>query len=146
MNGIMIEFILWTENPTVSANELSKAIGINPVDVEFLGDTKHYGKFKQLQRSIKETSLLYSTGYVDTVDVGEAIKRMTDILNPKYSTIVDLVDRYKLHAKFCIVINTLDKPIIALEKDFIQMASKLNAEIEFDSYISMKSRFFRWRK
>ena len=134
MDGIMVELILWTDNAAVPIKDLSRAVGISPVKCESIGDIKHYGEHKNLERVVETSSLLYSTGYIDTADVEAAVNKMADILKPKLSEIVDIVEEYGLTAKFCIVIALSEKPIIALPAEFIQIMAKLHAELEFDTY------------
>ena len=134
MDGIMVELILWTDNAAVPIKDLSRTVGIFPVKCESIGDIKHYGEHKNLERIVETSSLLYSTGYIDTADVEVAVNKMADILKPKFSEIVDIVDKYDLTAKFCIVIALSENPIIVLPAEFVQIMAKLHAELEFDTY------------
>ena len=140
VNGIMVELVLWSENQAISMDNIKRSIDIFPVEQETIGDIKRYGKAKKLQRIIETSSLLYSTGYIDTIEVEVAAKKMTSMLKQNLQNIVDAVDKYCLHAKFCIVINLSQKPIIALPSDFIQVMAKLSAELEFDSYVNYNRR------
>ena len=130
----MVELILWTDNAAVPIKDLSRTVGIPSVKCESIGDIKHYGEHKNLERVVETSSLLYSTGYIDTADVEVAVNKMADILKPKLSEIVDIVEEYGLTAKFCIVIALSEMPIIALPAEFIQIMAKLHAELEFDTY------------
>ena len=134
MDGIMVELILWTDNADTSMADLSRAIGIFPVKCESIGDVKRIGPFKQSERVVDTSSLLYSTGYIDTIEVETAINKMVDMIAPKLSEIVSLVDEYRLNAKFCIVIALSESPIIVVPSDFIQIMAKMHAMLEFDTY------------
>ena len=129
MDGIMVELILWTDNADTSIADLSRAIGIFPVKCESIGDVK-----QQSERVVDTSSLLYSTGYIDTIEVETAINKMVDMIAPKLSEIVSLVDQYRLNAKFCIVIALSESPIILVPSDFIQIMAKMHAMLEFDTY------------
>jgi len=58
------------------------------------------------------------------------------MLLPREKQIVECVEKYDLTAKFCVVINLTDNPAILLSCEFINLASRLHAEIEFDSYVN----------
>lgn len=136
MDGIMVELILWSDNADISMNDLSQAIGIFPVECKSVGDVKHYGAFKNFERVVGTSSLMYSTGYIDIIEVEFAINKMISIIEPKLSEIVSIVDKYGLNVKFCIVVALSEKPIIVMPSTFIQIMAKMYAELEFDTYIA----------
>lgn len=141
----MVELILWTDNADISMQDLSQTIGIVPVELLSKGDVIYYGEHKNLERVVDISSLRYSTGYIDTVEVETAVNKMVNIIDPKMSEIASIVDKYGLTAKFCIVIALSENPIIMLPSDFIQIMAKLHAELEFDTYFdcSWKCRSFK---
>lgn len=130
----MVELILWSDNADISMNDLSQAIGIFPAECESIGDIKRYGAFKNFERAVDTSSLMYSTGYIDTIEVEIAINKMISIIEPKLYQIVDIINKYGLNAKFCIVVALSEKPIIAIPSTFIQIMAKMSAELEFDTY------------
>ena len=134
MDGIMVELILWTDNADIPMRDLSRTIGIEPAELLSKGDVVYYGEHKNLERVADISSLRYSTGYINTADVEVAVNKMADILKPNLSEIVDIVDKYDLTAKFCIVIALSENPIIVLPAEFVQIMAKLHAELEFDTY------------
>ena len=148
MDGIMAEMILWSDNANISMSDLSQSIGIFPVECESIGDVKHYGKDKSLERTVDTSSLLYSTGYIDTVEVESAVNKMVGIIKPRLNEVIGAVDKYGLNVKFCIVISLSEKPIIMLSAEFIQIMAKLNATLEFDTYFdcSWEKKAFRHKK
>lgn len=149
MDGIMVELILWSDNADVSMNDLSQAIGIFPVECESIGETKYYGSSKKYERVVDTSSLLYSTGYIDTAEVEVATNKMVDVIEPKLSEMIDVINKYKLNAKFCIVVALSEKPIIALPSNFIQIMAKMHADLEFDTYFDCfwKGKTFKpWRR
>ena len=134
MNRIMIEFTLWSENPEVDIDNISKIINIFPVEIESIGDIKYYGEKNNLKRYVDVSSLMYSTDYINTIEVEYSLKKMFSLINPSLSNLINIVNEYKLNSKFCIVIDTIEKPIISLPSDIIKTISQLSAEIDFDFY------------
>ena len=134
MNRIMIEFTLWSENPEVDIDNIIKIINIFPVEIESIGDIKYYGEKNNLKRYADVSSLMYSTDYINTIEVEYALKKMFSLINPSLSNLINIVNEYKLNSKFCIVIDTIEKPIISLPSDIIKTISQLSAEIDFDFY------------
>ena len=141
----MVELVLWSDNADISMNDLSQAIGIFPVECESIGDIKRYGALKKFERVVDTSSLMYSTGYIDTIETEFAINKMINIIEPKLSKIVNIIDKYELNVKFCIVIALSEKPIIVLPSTFVQIMAKMHAELEFDTYFdcSWKGKAFK---
>lgn len=135
MNGIMVEFTLWTENPEIDINEISQIINIFPVEKESIGDIIYYGELKDFKRIVDVSSLMYSTGYINTIDVEYAIKKMISIIKPNLHNLISIINKYGLNTKICIVIDLQEKPIISISSDIIKMMAQLSAEIDFDTYI-----------
>ena len=134
MNRIMIEFTLWTENPEVDIDNINQIIDIFPVEKESIGDIKYYGEKNKLKRYADVSSLMYSTGYINTIEVEYALKKMLSLISPSISNLINIVNEYKLNSKFCIVIDTIEKPIISIPSDIIKVIAELSAEIDFDIY------------
>lgn len=63
---------------------------------------------------------------------------MFSLINPSLSNLINIVNEYKLNSKFCIVIDTIEKPIITIPSDFIKAIAELSAEIDFDIYNNYK--------
>ena len=61
---------------------------------------------------------------------------MYNMLLTHEKQIVECVEKYNLNAKFCVVINLSENPVIGLSREFINLASRFHAEIEFDSYLN----------
>ena len=135
MNGIMVEFTLWTENPEIDIDNISQIINIFPVEKESIGDIKYYGELKTFKRIIDVSSLMYSTNYINTIEVEDAIQKMISIIKPNLNNLISIVNEYSLNTKFCIVINLHEKPIISIPTDIIKIMAQLSAEIDFDIYI-----------
>lgn len=148
---IMVEFILFSSDFPVE--EVYKKIGIE-------GESQRLMKasFPTLSNGNyireKECSITYSTGYIATIDVDDPIESIFNMLHSREDQIIRCINAYQLQSKFCVVINLTDNPIIELSKKFIDMASRLQASIEFDSYVNYSRRgkvtkswhWFRFKK
>lgn len=87
-----------------------------------------------------ESSITYSTGYVNTIEVCKLLEQMYAMLHPCEEMIIKCVDEYQLQSKFCIVMNITENPIIELSHEFVAMAFRLKADIEIDSYIDLERK------
>nr|WP_294670244.1 DUF4279 domain-containing protein [uncultured Ruminococcus sp.] len=135
MDKMMIEFTLWTENPEVDIDSLSQIIDIFPVEKESIGDIKYYGKESNLKRIVDVSSLMYSTGYVNTIEVEYALEKILNLIKPNLKNIISVINDYSLNAKFCIIVDTEEKPIISIPSYIIKVIAQLSAEIDFDIYL-----------
>lgn len=64
MEGIMVEFILWTDNPKTDIDKISHYIGIQPIEKKRMGEMRYIGPNKNIEKINEESSLLYSTDYI----------------------------------------------------------------------------------
>lgn len=134
---IMIEFVLFS--PDFPIEEVYKKIGLK-------GEQQRLSKaiFPTLSNGSyireKECSITYSTGYIETINVDNPLGRIFNMLHSQEDEIINCIKEYGLQSKFCIVINLTDNPIIELSKRFVDMASRLQASIEFDSYVNYNRR------
>ena len=88
MEGIMVEFILWTDNPKTDIYKISHYIGIQPIEKKRIGEIRYIGPNKNIEKINEESSLLYSTDYIKTVEVEHAMPKMIDMLNPNLKNII----------------------------------------------------------
>lgn len=130
----MVELILWTDDAKTSIDEVCKSINLYPVEKESMGAVKFYGESKQMKRIVDVSSLMYSTDYIETIEVECAVNKMISMIQPRIHDLISAVNQYNLHAKFCVVINVSEKPIIILPSEFAKVMAWLSAEIEFDLY------------
>lgn len=100
-----------------------------------MGEIRCIGPNKNIEKINEESSLLYSTDYIKTVEVEHAMPKMIDMLKPNLKNIISVINQYKLHAKFCVVVDLPEKPIIYFSSDVIKAMAQLSAKIEFDMYI-----------
>lgn len=134
---IMVEFFLIA--PDFPVKEVYNQIGLEGEKAQLDEATFRTLSDKSYVRD-KECSITYSTGYIETIDVGGPIEQIFDLLHSREDSLIKCIKEFKLQSKFCIVINLTDNPIIKLPRKFIDMASRLQADIEFDSYVS-----YNWR-
>lgn len=130
--NIKVEFVLFSRKfPIDSVYEIIGITGYKNITKKTTFNTLSNGEY------IKEDeySITYSAETTDTVDVDVAISRMYNMLIGHKSNIKKCIDSYGLTAKFYIVINLSDNPIIEISNKFISLASDLNADISFDTYL-----------
>ncbi len=125
----MIEFCIIGDefNPQEITNKLS----IEPTEYYLKGSRSSYN----IER--KETCWSISTGYIDTLYIGELFDILLEKLIDVKEMIVELKKSLRLECKFFVVINIVqdNKPAIYLNKKIIEFADFVDAEIDFDLYI-----------
>lgn len=130
---IMVEFLLVSSS--FPLKEVYDTIGIEGetkrIDEAIISTASNGSYVRE-----KACSITYSTGYLKTIDVEEPIKQIISLLHLREEQIIQCIEKFKLQSRFCIVINLTDNPIIQLPQNFIDMASRLHADIEIDSYIN----------
>ncbi len=131
---VMVEFIMYKEED-FPVDKIIEKIELNS-EVSRKGDVIFYGQNKQLSRVESHTSIMYSTGYIETINVKESIEKIYSMLHSRQKQIVEAIEEYNLYTKFCIVINLTDNPAVELSNKFINMASLFHSKIEFDSYVN----------
>lgn len=141
--GIKVEFILYGDDFPV--NELAAELKIQNPIMETKGQIRRIGPNSIEGRIIECTSLMYETDYVDTIDVDVPLNIIYNAISPNVEKIKEYIHKYQLSAKFVVVINLSENPIMSLSAKFIHLVSILCAEVEFDSYITRKSKLFWWK-
>lgn len=130
---IMVEFILWSD--TFPVYQFIEKIDIPYSEKLIKDEIRYIGPDKNIPKVNETSSITYATGYIETVEVKKPLDIMYNMLSVKQDLLIELIEKYNLNSKFCIVINLTDNPIIDLSNKFINLASKLHAEIEFDTYL-----------
>lgn len=141
--GIKTEFILYGDNFPV--HELADELKLQKISIETKGQIRHIGPNAIESRIADCTSLLYETEYIDPIDVGVSLDVAYTALAPHVNQIKEYINKYHLTAKFVVVINLSENPIISIPAKFIHLANELCAEIQFDSYIKQNKKMF-WRR
>ena len=142
--GIKVEFLLYGDDFPVYdlAAELKMQ---NPI-LERKGQIRLIGFDKKECRLSECTSLMYETDYFDTIEAEAPLDAIYSGIFSNIDLIKEYIKKYQLTVKFIVVINLSENPIIALSEKFIHLASELCAEVEFDSYITPKSKLFWWKR
>ncbi len=134
---IMVEFILFS--PDFPVEEVYRQIGLDG-EIQRLSE-KSFPVFPNgTHVREKESSITYSTGYIETIELGDTADKLIDMLCPREEQILNCIKTYQLQAMFCIVINLTENPIIELSSRFVETAARLQARIVFDSYVDYNKR------
>lgn len=133
---IMVEFIMYKEGD-FPVDETNKMVGLPNGKILKKGDSI-YSSYNKFIRIETQTSIMYTTGYIETISVTEPIKQIYNMLVPRKMQILESINQYELTSKFCIVINLTGNPEILLSQEFIELAAFLKAEIEFDTYLDFE--------
>lgn len=141
--GIKVDFVLYGD--TFPVHELANKLQIRDLVLEKKGQIRHIGLNSTEERMAECTSLMYETGYIDTIDIDVPLDVIYTIISPNVDIIKKYINKYQLSAKFVIVINLSENPIMSLSAKFIHLANELCAEVEFDSYITQKSKLIWWK-
>ncbi|MFC9601737.1 DUF4279 domain-containing protein [Peribacillus butanolivorans] len=88
-------------------------------------------------RRRKETDWTLSTGYQESYDINNQLNTILKSLEGKTKELKQLKEKYSLEFLFMIVIQVEndEKPAMHLQKNIIDFASLIQAEIHFDLYI-----------
>ncbi|KRF51071.1 DUF4279 domain-containing protein [Peribacillus butanolivorans] len=88
-------------------------------------------------RRRKETDWTLSTGYQESYDINNQLNTILKSLEGKTKELKQLKEKYSLEFLFMIVIQVEndEKPAMYLQKNIIDFASLIQAEIHFDLYI-----------
>ncbi len=130
---ILVEYIIIGDEFPVQ--EVSEAIGIKDCEIVKTGDVVYYGENNKGYRVETDTSITYTTGYIDTIDMRLPVDIMTDMLSEKKNIIKYYIEKYSLESKFWITLCLSDNPIMMMSERFIKLAADLNAFVEFDTYL-----------
>ncbi|WP_242263212.1 DUF4279 domain-containing protein [Bacillus cereus group sp. BfR-BA-01511] len=120
---------------------ITDALSIEPTrtykkgDVVAKRDNPNLVSTKKLYR--KETDWTLSTGYQQSYDINNQLHVIVKSLGEKTEQLKHLKNKYDLQFLFMIVIQVEnnESPAMYLQKDIIDFASSIQAEIHFDLYI-----------
>jgi hypothetical protein len=131
---ILAEFILTGIN--FNPEEITSFLGIAPTKTWRLGD--------QIQTSLltyKHDGWLLSTGEEESLDLNNQLRSVIDQLKPHFSKIKEVCARLNLEAEigFAVYVENGETPALHFDKDIVQIAADLNAEIDIDLYVFSSS-------
>jgi len=122
--------IIGDENfdPDIATNTLK----INPTKVGRKGELIRGGRLKR-----KESFWEISTDYKKSYDINDQLDQILNIIIPVKEELMSIISSNNLYAKIEFVINieNNEKPAMHLQKNVIDFASEIGAEIDFDLYI-----------
>ncbi|AZB44844.1 DUF4279 domain-containing protein [Bacillus sp. FJAT-42376] len=120
-------------------DEVTNALGIAPASIhtkgEAIPDNPQLVSTKIRHR--KQTDWTLSTGYEESYDINNQLNVILKSLKGKTEQLNHLSERYNLEFLFMVVIQVEnnESPAMYLQKDMIDFASSIQAEIHFDLYI-----------
>ena len=119
--------------------KITKELAIQPTETYVKGEIINeitVPTSSEVRRRI-ETDWTLSTGYQKSYDINDQLKPLLISLEGKQQDLILLKEKYGLTYLFMIVIKieNNEKPAMYLEKDIIDFASNIEAEIQFDLYI-----------
>ncbi|WP_395760627.1 DUF4279 domain-containing protein [Bacillus sp. 3G2] len=120
---------------------ITEALNIEPTrtykkgDVVARRDNPNLVSTKTLYR--KETDWTLSTGYQESYDINNQLHVILKSLKEKTEQLIQLKKKYDLEFLFMVVIQVEnnESPAMYLQKEIINFASSIQAEIHFDLYI-----------
>lgn len=131
---ILVEYLLVGDDFPIDV--MATEIGINDCEISYIGDSVYGGPHKNLFiRNEECSSILYSTGYIETMETEIPLRMLYDILYEKKDIILKYIEKYSLESKFCITLCLSDNPEIMIPKEVLELAAYLKAFIEFDTYL-----------
>jgi Domain of unknown function (DUF4279) len=114
---------------TISPNEMSGIIGINPTKTWEIGDT--IGK-SNLQR--KENGWVLSSSLDKSSELEEQISDLLQQLKPKWANLLDVCSEYDAEISCAVYSYNSQGPSMHLGKEMLKLLAELNAEVDIDYY------------
>ncbi|EOQ28993.1 TPA: DUF4279 domain-containing protein [Bacillus thuringiensis] len=120
---------------------ITEALSIEPTqtykkgDIVERRDNPNLVSTKTIYR--KETDWTFSTGYQESYDINNQLQVILKSLERKTEQLKQLKEKYGLQFLFMVVIQVEnnESPAMYLQKEIINFASFIQAEIHFDLYI-----------
>ena len=121
--NIMVEFVVIGDE--FPLDTVTERLGVKPSNMYMKGDHR------------KETAWCISTGYENSLDVGEQLNKLISILDHKQQVLNQLKEEYDLDYKFFIVvkIEQNQSPGVYFDKRIIKFAHDIQAEFDIDLYV-----------
>lgn len=129
-SNVKARFSIYGEN--FEPGDITKQLGIIPTETYKKGELSTKYKIPR-----KETAWSISTGYEASMDINDQLNKILLLIEDKADKLVEIKDRLRINMLFMFVVNIVnnEKPAMYFEKRFIHFASKIDAEIGFDTYI-----------
>lgn len=130
-----IKLIISIFGDLLDPHALAKIAKIEPTAYWYKGDTIP-NRPNNLER--KETCWEYSYGFIETLFLDEISNKFIQKFMPNLNDISDYIYINKLEAKIFIVVEIQKDeptPSLSLDRNFLEIISKINGEIDIDLYI-----------
>lgn len=113
--------------------EITKALGVLPTETWINGTP-----IRNTGRCRSYTAWIYSTGVLETLNIYTQIEKLEALFIPKTNVLCGLKAKYDLDFSIdiVIVIENEEVPAIYLDTPIIQLAAKLEAKFDFDTYVN----------
>ena len=84
----------------------------------------------------KETCWEYSTGFIQTLNFEDVSSQFIELIKPNIHLLEKYVNENKLQSRIDIVIEIVNdqKPSLFIEKNLMELVTKMNGEIDIDLY------------
>lgn len=119
-------------------DRVTRDLAIEPTETFVKGEIiENRGPATVKARRRLETDWTLSTGYQKSFDINDQLQPLLALLEGKEKDLIRLKNEYNISYLFSIVIEVENNetPAMYLEKEFIDFASAIGAEIAFDLYI-----------
>lgn len=128
--NILVEFNIIGEDYDIGI--ITEKLDIEPSEYYKKGD-----KIGNKEMRRKETCWSITSGYEVSLDINNQLEKIVNLIKPKRSTLINLMEQFNLEYKFIIVIRIENNqlPAIFLEREVIEFANDIKAEFDFDMYI-----------
>jgi hypothetical protein len=129
--NVMVKFIIYGDS--FEPSFITEQLTLMPNETYMKGDpTGRSGINKR-----KETTWSISTGYEESYDINEQLKKILLLLNGKADKLVELKHSVSVEILFMIVVKIKNEefPAMRLGKDIIHFMSTIGAEVDFDVYV-----------
>ena len=130
---VMVYFSMFANEFPLDA--VTKQLGIEPTESYKKGDI--IKKISPTENHVRSyTCWKLSTGYQESLDVGEQMDMIIDQIGDKSAIINDLKRQFELDCRFTIVIkmNNGYTPGLYLDQSIIAFANSINADFDMDLY------------
>ena len=130
---VMVYFSMFADEFPLDA--VTKQLGIEPTESYKKGDI--IKKISPTENHVRSyTCWKLSTGYQESLDVGEQMDMIIDQIGDKSAIINDLKRQFGLDCRFTIVIimNNGYTPGLYLNQSIIAFANSINADFDIDLY------------
>lgn len=128
---VLCEFRIIGEDFPV--DNVTEVLNIKPTETYCIGEKMTY-----TSKKYNHTEWMYSTGYIETLDIDCQLKKIINIFELKSEKLIQIRQKYSLDIciEIVILIENNEPPAIYFDDEVIKFASKIGAVIDVDTYIN----------